>query len=101
MPNKTTHSKKANTGEKLIHIRISFWTNNIAAKDNEIVPKHCFDAGLVNFERNDSHGITPSKKGKTFNSLLELPAVIEKVLIDHRIRVHLHRKSLKYYDTKL
>jgi len=35
-------SKRATQGEKMIEVRISFWTNKIAAKKDEIVPKHAW-----------------------------------------------------------
>jgi hypothetical protein len=65
----------------------------------EIIPKQSWDYGVVLMERNTSHEIRP-KKPKPFHSLMDLPAVIEKVLIEHGVKLHhADRRSKKYYVT--
>ena len=49
-------------------------------------------------EGNKSHGIAPGKP-KPFHSLLDIGAVIEKVLIDHGITLHSSKKMGKYFTT--
>lgn len=82
-------------GEKMIEVRIRFWTNQIADEEGYIVPKHAWTSGVVRMESNDSHGIIPSYP-RPFNSLMEIPAVIEKVLIQHGIMLHRERRMGKY-----
>ena len=84
-------------GEKMIEVNLRFWTNNIAKGGNKIKKKHCWDRGIVRFTKNNSHGIDPLKSIK-FNSIAEIPSVIEKVFISHKIKVHRSPKSKKYLD---
>ena len=46
-------------------------------------------------ERNRSHGIDPGNP-KPFHTLMDLSAVIEKVLIEHGVVLHRSRKMKKY-----
>jgi hypothetical protein len=78
----------------MVEIKVRFWTNGIA-EEGEILPKHAKTSGVVRMERNKSHDIKPLPP-KTFNSLLELSAVIEKVLIEHGIVLHPSRRMKKY-----
>lgn len=86
---------KAKYGEKMIEVKIRFWTNEIADKKGSIVPKHAWTSGVVRIERNESHGIEPGYP-RPFNSLMEIPSLIEKVLIQHGIKLHCDRKMEKY-----
>jgi hypothetical protein len=79
----------------MIEMRISFWTNDIAKENGEIAPRHAWTSGVVCIEANKSHGIT-SKKPRHFYSLLDIGAVIERVLLDHRVIVHPSRRMKKY-----
>ena len=78
----------------MIEIRIKLWTNDIGDKGT-IVPKNAWDSGVVVMECNKSHGIQPVSP-KPFHSLLDLPATIEKVLIEHKIVLHGSTRSKKY-----
>jgi hypothetical protein len=82
-------------GEKMIELKVRFWTNDIAPGAGEVVQKHAWTAGVVRMKRNDSHGIVP-KKAYPFHSLLDVGAVIEKALIDHGIVLHPNPKMKKY-----
>ena len=95
MAKKTQASVKAKHGEKMIEVKIRFWTDDISKEAACVIPKHAWTSGVVRMERNDSHGITPSKP-KIFNSLLDIGAVIEKVLIEHGIVLHPSEKMQKY-----
>jgi hypothetical protein len=80
-------SKKAGVaakhGEKMIELKLCFWTNNIAPR-GKVLPKHGRSRGVVRIQSNKAHGIVAG--GPTpFNSLMEIGAVIEKVLIKHGI----------------
>ena len=77
---------KPKYGEKMIEVRIRFWTDDLANKDGYVVPKHGWAAGVVRMARNDSHGIVPGNP-KPFNSLMEIPSTIEKVLVQHNIKL--------------
>ena len=90
-------SKEAVHGKKMIEIRVRFWTDGIADTEGKIIPKHCWDSGVVRISSNDSHGITPQNP-RQFNSLPEILPHIEKMLIDHGVKLHLCRKSRKYYS---
>lgn len=87
--------QEAKHGEKMIEVKLRFWTNKIATGDDQIIPKHAWCAGVVRIERNKSHGIIPGKP-LPFHSLLDVGAVIEKVLIENEIKLHPSRRSRKY-----
>lgn len=89
--------RSADPGERMIEIKLRFWTNDIANGKGEIVPKHAWDSGVVRIERNESHGITPGNP-LPFHSLLDVGRAIEKVLIDHQIVLHPGRRSKKYIE---
>ena len=80
----------------MIEIRVRFWTNSIAETKGEIIPKHSWDGGMVYMQPNASHGIEPHKP-KPFHSMMELPAVIEKVLHKHGVKLHHGTSSRKYF----
>src|SRR2546422_8566162 len=91
----TAASLEAKQGEKMIEIKLRFWTNNIADQPNKVVPKNAWTSGVVRMERNKSHGIQPGKP-EPFHSLLDVSAIIEKVLIDHGVVLHPSRRMRKY-----
>ncbi len=90
-------SVKAKSGERMIEVRVRFWTNQIAKKEGYITPKHAWTTGVVRMERNESHGIIPGYP-RPFNSLMEIPSVIEKVLIQHNVILHRDGKMEKYIE---
>jgi hypothetical protein len=92
---KAIASMGAKQGEKMIEVKIRFWTNDISEEKGKIVPKHAWTSGVVRMERNKSHGIAP-KHPKPFHSLLDVSAVIENVLIEHGIMLHPARRMKKY-----
>ncbi len=91
----TIEEKEARFGERMIEIKIRLWTNDIAEGEGAILPKHAWTSGVVRLTRNDIHGIDP-KKPLPFNSLMDLPGVIEKVLIANGITLHKSRLMKKY-----
>jgi len=90
-------SKEAKQGEKMIEVKLRFWTNDISKEQGKVIPKNAWAAGVVRIERNNSHGIEPSAP-LPFHSLLDVGSVIEKVLIEHGIVLHPSRKMKKYFS---
>jgi hypothetical protein len=88
-------SAEAEHGEKMIEVKIRFWTNNISKTEGKVIRKHAWSSGVVRMEPNKSHGIVPGKP-QPFHTLMHMNAVIEKVLIDHGIVLHLSRNHKKY-----
>lgn len=88
---------EARHGEKMIEIKLRFWTNDIAQGEGKIRPKHAWAAGVVRMERNAAHGITPNGP-LPFHSLLDIGSVIEKVLIQNDISLHAPRRMRKYFN---
>ena len=96
MPRRTKlEEMEARHGERMIEIKLRFWTNSIAKGEKKIIPKHALTSGVVRLERNESHGIKPGKP-LPFHSLLSVGAVIEKALIEHGIQLHPSRRMRKY-----
>jgi hypothetical protein len=96
MVKKSGPGQRAPHGEKMIEVKVRFWTNNIAGR-GKISPKEARAAGVVRMERNDAHGIKPGRP-LPFNTLAEIPAAIERALIDHSIVLHPSRKMRKYLN---
>lgn len=88
--------KRAPQGEKMVEIKIRFWTNNIAPRKGMVRPKHAWSAGVVRIEPNTTHGIKPGSP-KPFHSLLDVGQVVEKVLIEQGIVLHPSKKMSKYF----
>ena len=82
----------AGHGEKMIEVRVCFWTNDIAESEGHIRPRHCWSSGMVTVPHNSSHGIS-SGDPRPFNSLMELTHAIEQAMIDADIRMHTGRKQ--------
>jgi hypothetical protein len=91
-----TKSSEAKQGEKMIEVKLRFWTNDIAPEPGRVLEKHAWSSGVVRIERNRSHGITPGSP-RPFHSLLDVGAVIERVLIDHGIVLHPSQRMSKYF----
>ena len=89
---------EAQQGEKMIEVKVRFWTNDIV-EGGKILPKHAWAAGVVHMESNKAHDIKPLKP-KPFHSLLDLSAVIEKALIEHRVVLHPGPRMKKYLSTR-
>lgn len=87
-------AKDAKHGEKMIEIKVRFWTDGIEDAER-IKPKHAWSSGVIRIARNKSHSIVPGRP-RPFNSLLELGSVIERVLMEHSIVLYPSRKMSKY-----
>ena len=88
-------AREAGQGERMLEVKIRFWTNDIAGGKGVVRPKHAWSSGVVRIERNRTHGITPGNP-RPFHTLMDLPAVIEKVLIEHGVVLHHSRRMRKY-----
>jgi hypothetical protein len=80
-------SQVAKHGERMLEVRVRFWTNDLAPDKGMVWPRHGWTSGMVYMDRNDSHGIVPTDP-LPFNSLMELARVIERVLIANRVVLH-------------
>lgn len=89
--------REAEQGERMIEVKVRFWTNELAENEGKgrIKPKHAWGSGVVRMKRNASHGIVPGKP-VPFNSMMEVPAAIEKVLIEHGAKIHRSRRMKRY-----
>lgn len=88
-------SLEAAHGQKMIEIKLRFWTNDIAEDKGKVIPKHAWSSGVVRIEKNASHGIKPGNP-KPFESLLDVGSVIEKVLLEQNIVLHPSNRMRKY-----
>lgn len=88
-------AKEAKHGQKMIEVKVRFWTDDMTDEKGKVIPKNAWTSGVVRVEKNDAHGIKPSAP-VPFNSLLDLGASIEKVLIEHGVVLHPSRKMKKY-----
>jgi hypothetical protein len=84
-------------GERMIEVRVRFWTNDLAEGKGQVRPRHAWEAGMVRMERNEAHGIAGGDP-LPFQSLMDLPAVIEKLLIRDKIRLHPSTRTKKYHE---
>jgi hypothetical protein len=88
---------KAKPRQRMIEVKVRFWTDDLAGKEGYVLPKHAWTTGVVRMESNETHGIIPSASIH-FNSLMEIPSTIEKVLIKHGIKLHLYRNMDNYIE---
>src|SRR5687768_2493629 len=98
MPTSSVEEREAVYGTKMIEVKLRFWTDDIAA-DGKILPKHAWTSGVVRMGANTSHGIK-ARKPKPFNSLLDIGAVVEAVLLAHGIQLHPSSRMRKYVSPR-
>lgn len=91
-------AQEAIHGEKMIEVKLRFWTNAISTEKGKVRPKHAWTSGVVRIEGNKSHGITPGTP-RPFHTLLDIGAVVEKVLLEHDVVLHPSRKMRKYIES--
>jgi hypothetical protein len=85
---------KPQFSEKTLRVTVYFFTDSIAQRKGEVIPKHCSDCGGVVMPANGAHGIRSDDKGAMFNSYLELPAAIHETLRQNGVTLHLGRVRL-------
>jgi len=92
-------TKEAEWGERMIEVKVRFWTNDLTDSAGKIIPKHAWASGVVRMEANKAHGIKPQNP-VPFNSLMDLLYIIEKVLMKHGITLHSSDRMRKYFEQK-
>ena len=88
-------AREAAHGQKMIEVKIRFFTDHIADEKGRILPKHAWTSGIVRMQSNKSHGIVPENP-LPFDSLMNIPSAVEKVLINHGVILHPDRRMKKY-----
>lgn len=86
-------AKEAKWGERMIEVKVRFWTNDIA--DKGILPKHGRCRGVVRIKSNKAHGIK-AEPAVQFNSMAEISLAIEKCLIANGITLYESPRERKY-----
>lgn len=92
--------REAAWGGRMIEVRVRFWTDNIVPGKGKIRPKHGWTSGAVRIEKNEPHGIPPGTDPVIFNSLMDLPAAMGKVLTANGIKLHPSTRDKKYIVTE-
>ena len=93
----TVEEKEAKHGEKMIEVKIRFWTDGMAESKGKVKPKHAWTSGVARMQRNKSHGIKSEEKPIPFNSLMEIGIAVEKCLIKHGITLHIAGNRMGKY----
>lgn len=88
-------SREAIHGERMIEIKVRFWTNDLAQGKGQIIPKHAWSSGVIRIDANKSHGIIPSEP-IPFQSLMDIGHAMEKCLLEHGIQLHPSKRARKY-----
>ncbi len=78
--------KKAKYGEKMIQVKMYFFTDGIAESKDKIVPKHAWTKGQLSLIANESHEIRSRRTH--FNTLMELTHALQELLIEGGITLH-------------
>ena len=90
--------REAAHGQRMIVVKVCFWTDQIVEGRGKIASKECWDSGVVRLDSNRAHDIS-TQNPVPFNSLMDLTAKVEKVLISHGIKLHHGNRSYKLYKT--
>ena len=85
----------ARDNEKMIELKIKFFTNNISVWKDYVVKKLGWQSGYVYASINKTHGIE-SKKPVFFHSLMELPQAIEETLLKQDIKLKSTKRTKEY-----
>ena len=93
---KENEGKKVRHEERMIEVKISFWTNDIASVEDNIVPKHAQSSGLISVEPSEAHEIVPASP-IAFHSLMDITSALEKALIENGIVLHPGKRMRKYF----
>jgi len=82
-------------GEHMITFSVRFFTNGLAGKKGEVLPKNAWTSGNIQIDTNSAHGIKAGDP-TMFHSLMEIPSVIEQIIIEKGVVLHLDRSMKKY-----
>jgi hypothetical protein len=67
----------------------------IARRQGAVLPGHAMTKGVVRMDRHSAHGVGGGR-ARPFNSLMEIPATLERVLMDQGITLHACGKMRRY-----
>ncbi len=95
----TLEAREAKHGQKMIEVKVRFWTDDVADEPGTILPGHAWTSGVVRISKNPAHGIVP-RVSVPFNSLLEIGGALEEVLIKHGVKLHPGRRDKQYLSDK-
>jgi len=84
--------------ERMIEIKVRFWTGEISRTKGTVEPRHCWDAGTVGIKPNKLHGIK-WQKSIPFNSLMGISQAVEMMLVRAGIRIHKGKITKKYIES--
>ena len=90
-------ARETKHGEKMIEVKVRFWTDKLTDDPEKIIPKHAWASGVVRIKGNKSHGIKPEFKAH-FSSLMDIPSAIEQVLTAHNIKLRMGPQMKKYFS---
>lgn len=88
-------AREAAHGQKMIEVKVRFWTNDLGDEKGKILPKNAWGAGVVRMERNTAHGITAGDP-IPFNSMADIPAKVERLLIERGVTIHPSSRMRRY-----
>ena len=80
-------AREAKHGEKMIELKVRFWTDGLSPERGKVLAKHAWTSGVVRIERNKAHGIIPSKP-VPFNSLFGVGTALEETLKRNGVVLH-------------
>ena len=86
-------------GQRMVEVKIRFLTDEVVDGEGVILPKHVNGKGFLTLEPNEAHGIPNARGNKPFNSMAEIPAVLEKLLSGEGVTVHTRRTKAARYIT--
>jgi hypothetical protein len=98
-PSDSQEQLEALHGEKMIEVKLRFWTNDLAEGEGKIRPRHAWASGVVRMTRNKTHGIVPGDP-IPFHSLLDIGRAVEAALIEHDVELHAPRRMRKYFSVE-
>jgi hypothetical protein len=89
--NMKTTTTSSNGGRKTFLVEVLFWTNNIAEKEGEVIPRHTWDCGVVKIpvEKNPRHGLKNVGNPIPFHGLNDIERAVRKCLRNHEIVQHI------------
>lgn len=80
------------TDNKMITVALRFWTNDLALKKGQIIPKHAWTSGMVTMPANKRHGIKRAKP-VPFYGPFDLAVKVEEILRRQGIVLHPDRSA--------
>ena len=93
-------SRKAPHGERMIEVKVRFFTDGIAKRKGEVISGHGWTKGVVRLTPNETHTIDKNNRPIPFNSLMEIPFAIEKLLMRDGITLFVSKKYLRELQTR-